>query len=50
MIETFLEILQYLKQQRKFWLAPFILVLLLLGFMLALAQNSVIAPFIYTLF
>lgn len=40
----------FLKQRKKLWLAPIILVMLLLGGMLLLAQGSVVAPFIYTLF
>ena len=40
----------FMKERKKFWLAPVILVLLLLGGLLVLAQGSVVAPFIYTLF
>jgi hypothetical protein len=48
---TFLaELWQFLKVRKKFWLLPIILVMLLLGGLLILAQGSVVAPFIYTLF
>jgi hypothetical protein len=36
--------------RRKFWLLPIIIIMLLLGGLLILAQGSAIAPFIYTLF
>ncbi len=40
----------YMKERKKFWLAPIVIVLLLLGALLVLAQGSAVAPFIYTLF
>jgi hypothetical protein len=40
----------FMKERKKFWLMPIILMLLLLGVLLVLAQGSAIAPFIYTLF
>ena len=44
------EFLMFLKQEKKYWLAPIVLVLLLFGFLLVFAQSSAVAPFIYTLF
>ena len=44
------ELWHFLKVKKKLWLAPLILVLVLLGGLLVLAQGSVIGPFIYTLF
>ena len=41
---------KFLEARRKFWLLPIIFVTVLLGGVLVLAQGSVIAPFIYTLF
>jgi hypothetical protein len=41
---------QFMKYNKKYWLAPIILVLLLVGIFLLLAKSSVIAPFIYALF
>ncbi len=41
---------QFLKARKKWWMAPVILVLVLLGFLLVFAQGSALAPFIYTLF
>ena len=39
-----------MKERKKFWLAPIIIALLLLGFLVVFAQGSAVAPFIYTLF
>jgi hypothetical protein len=44
------EFFTFLKQEKKYWLAPIVLVLLLFGLLLVFAQSSAIAPFIYTLF
>ena len=40
----------FLRLRRKTWLLPLILVMVVLGGLLVLAQGSVLAPFIYTLF
>ena len=40
----------FLKHEKKYWLAPIILMLVLFGLLLAFAQTSAVAPFIYTLF
>lgn len=45
-----LEIWAFLRVRRKFWLLPLIVLSLILGGLLFLAQSSAIAPFIYTLF
>jgi hypothetical protein len=44
------ELWTFLRVRKKLWLAPIIFVLLVLGGLLILAQGSVVAPFIYTLF
>jgi hypothetical protein len=44
------ELWAFLKIRKKMWLLPIILVMLLMGGLLILAQGSVLAPFIYTLF
>jgi hypothetical protein len=41
---------RFLGARRKYWLLPIIIVTVLLGGLLVLAQGSVVAPFIYTLF
>jgi hypothetical protein len=40
----------FLSKRKKLWLLPIIIVMILLGGLLILAQGSVVAPFIYTLF
>ncbi len=50
MLELLSDLWQFLKVRKKFWLLPIILILVLLGALLVLAQGSAIAPFIYTLF
>lgn len=50
MFELFKDLWGYMKARKKFWLAPIMMVLLLLGTLIVLSQGSAIAPFIYTLF
>lgn len=45
-----LELWQFMKERKKFWLLPIIVVMLLFGGLIILTQGSAIAPFIYTLF
>lgn len=40
----------FLKVRKRYWLAPIVLILILIGFLLVFAQTSVVAPFVYTLF
>jgi competence protein ComGC len=40
----------FLKQQKKFWLLPIIIVILMLGVLMVFASGSAMAPLIYTLF
>jgi hypothetical protein len=49
MLELLRDIWLLMKERRKFWLAPIIIVLLLIG-VLVIAQSSVLAPFIYAIF
>jgi hypothetical protein len=44
------ELWRFLRVRKKFWLLPIILINLVLGGILILAQGSAVAPFIYTLF
>jgi hypothetical protein len=44
------EFREFLKVRKKWWLAPIILFLLMLGFILMMAEGSALAPFIYNLF
>jgi drug/metabolite transporter superfamily protein YnfA len=40
----------FLRQNKKLWLLPIVIVMLLLGALLVFAQTSALAPFIYTIF
>jgi len=42
--------LQFLGEQKKWWVLPLVVVLLLFAVVIVLTQGSAIAPFIYTLF
>jgi len=44
------ELWAFLQARKKLWLLPILVVMVALGALLIIAQNSVIAPFIYTLF
>ncbi len=44
------EFLDFLRERKKWWLAPIVVFLLLLGVVLVFAKGSALAPFIYSLF
>lgn len=44
------EFWDFLKVRKKFWLAPILLILVLLSLLIVLTQGSALAPFIYSLF
>lgn len=44
------EMWAFLRARKKFWLLPILMMMVLLGALLVLAQGSAVAPFIYTLF
>ena len=50
MFEFLGDLWQYMRVRKKFWLAPIIFVMLILGGLIVMAQGSAVAPFIYTLF
>ncbi len=50
MMELIKDLWAFMKERKKFWMLPLIVVLLLLGILIVLAQGSAVAPFIYTLF
>lgn len=49
-MEFLRELWQFLASRKKLWMLPLIIIMLLIGGLLVLAEGSVIAPFIYTLF
>ena len=44
------ELWDYMRERKKFWLLPILVVMGVLGGLIILAQGSAVAPFIYTLF
>ncbi|NQX87841.1 MAG: hypothetical protein HRT77_04185 [Halioglobus sp.] len=50
MLDLLKDLWGFMRERKKFWLAPVIIILVLLGGLLVLAQGSAVAPFIYTLF
>jgi hypothetical protein len=44
------ELWAFLLARKKFWLVPILVMMLLFGALLILAQTTAIAPFIYTIF
>jgi len=49
-MEFLKEFWEFLKVRKKFWLAPILVTIALLGGLIMLTQGSAVAPFIYTLF
>ena len=53
-MEAFIDLLKdvwdFLKVRKKYWLAPLIITIVLMGALLVLTQGSVVAPFIYSIF
>lgn len=50
MLDLIKDLWGFMRERKKFWLAPILVIMLLLGSLIVLTQGSAIAPFIYTLF
>tara|TARA_A100001011_G_scaffold332177_1_gene359097 strand:- start:2193 stop:2345 length:153 start_codon:yes stop_codon:yes gene_type:complete len=50
MISFIKEFFEFLKERKKYWLLPIVIVLALFGMLIVLSQGTAVAPFIYTLF
>jgi len=50
MISFLVEIWQFLRVRKKYWLIPVLIMLAVVGALIVLTESSVIAPFMYTLF
>ena len=50
MLDLLSDLWAFMRERKKFWLAPIVIVMVLLGALIVFAQGSVVAPFIYTLF
>tara|TARA_B110000014_G_C19564739_1_gene301216 strand:- start:261 stop:410 length:150 start_codon:yes stop_codon:yes gene_type:complete len=44
------ELIDFLRQRKKYWLIPIVIVLFIFGGLIVLSSGSAVAPFIYTLF
>lgn len=44
------ELWRYMRARKKYWLIPILVMMVILGGLIVLAQGSAVAPFIYTLF
>ncbi|MEC7137198.1 MAG: DUF5989 family protein [Pseudomonadota bacterium] len=49
-MEFLKEFWEFLRERKKYWLLPIIIILALFGVLIVLSQGSVVAPFIYTIF
>ena len=49
-MKIIIEVFAFLLKTKKFWLIPIVLILIIFGSIFILAQGTVFAPFIYTLF
>ncbi|WP_186279823.1 DUF5989 family protein [Fluviicola chungangensis] len=49
-MEFLRDLWRFMKERKKFWLAPVIIILLLIGILIVFGGSSAIAPFIYSLF
>ena len=50
MLELLKDLWGYMRENKKYWLAPIIIIMVLLGGLIVFAQGSAVAPFIYTIF
>lgn len=50
MMDLLSDLWGFMRERKKFWLAPIIIVMVLLGVLIVVSQGSAVAPFIYTLF
>jgi hypothetical protein len=50
MFDAMKDLWLYMRERKRYWILPVVVVLLLVGALLVLTQGSVVAPFIYTLF
>tara|TARA_A100001011_G_scaffold228335_1_gene236454 strand:+ start:2257 stop:2409 length:153 start_codon:yes stop_codon:yes gene_type:complete len=50
MLDFLKEFTFFLKERKKYWLFPIIIILALFGILIVLSQGSAVAPFIYTIF
>lgn len=49
-IDLIQDVWDFLKIRKKYWLAPLIITIILMGSLIVFSQGSVVAPFIYSIF
>ncbi len=49
-MDTLVDLWLFMKERKKFWLLPIIIVLLVMGILIVLGGSSALAPFVYSLF
>ena len=49
-VQIIAEYLQFLREQKKWWMFPIVILLMILGLLIGFTQGSPLAPFIYTVF
>lgn len=49
-METLKDLFRFIKERKKFWLVPVIVILFLVGIIIVFGANSALAPFVYSLF
>ena len=50
MLDMLKDLWAFMRERKKFWMAPIIIILVLLSILIVFTEGSAIAPFIYTLF
>jgi competence protein ComGC len=50
MNELIIDLFNFIKTRRKYWLIPLIIVFIIISIIVVFAENSALSPFIYTLF
>jgi hypothetical protein len=50
MLDFLKDLWAFMKERKKYWLLPIIIILVLMGALIVFTQGTVVAPFIYTLF
>jgi hypothetical protein len=49
-VRVLTEFVQFLREEKKYWLLPIVVIFVLFGLLMVFSQSSAVAPFIYTLF
>jgi hypothetical protein len=49
-MEFLKDLFDFIKERKKYWLVPMIIILLIIGFLIVVGGNSALAPFIYSIF